>query len=391
LRKRFLNYPVEDSQIDTFIHPAARNLVRVAILLAAALVSSCAAIPRGAALQSEILKEAESKDSPFAVYKVTRGIAKEIAGWKTSGETPPHFWLGHRRASGDPTIKAGDKINLAIWDSGENSLLAGEGQRTVAMQDLTVSTEGTIFVPYIGKVSVSGLTADEARTNVQHQMEGIITAAQVQLAVTSGTKNAVDIVGGVTQPGNYPMIDETSLTVLSLISRAGGIPQGVRNPQVKLMRGGRVYSTSVGRLYRNPSFDTVLTGGDKVIIEEDKRYFTALGASGKEELIYFSQDRVNALEAMSIMGGLSDLRADPQGILILREYPAGAVKTGKGGPSEQQVVLVLDLTSADGLFSAKNIYVASGDTVLDTESIGTAIQSIMSLFDSTLRTYRRLP
>ena len=84
------------------------------------------------------------------------------------------------------------------------------------------------------------------------------------------------------------------------------------------------------------------------------------------------------------MGGLNDLRADPQGILILRDYPSSTVRADGSGPGRDQVVFSIDLTSAEGLFSAKNFEIASGDVVLATESLVTAASSIIGLFGAVV-------
>lgn len=343
------------------------------------LVASCGQLPRGAALQSEILKKSPEVDSDFAVYMVNRDILAKVASWPRTGPGGPGRWIRHQGRAGGTRILPGDQINLSIWDSEENSLLTSPGQKQVEMQNLTVSSDSTVFVPYIGEVSVARMTADDARQHIQKQMETIIPAAQVQLAVITGRGNSVDLVGGVTKPGNYPLAGE-NFTVLNLVSLGGGIPATLRNPQVRLIRGNRVHSTSISRLYADPGMDTVLQGGDKVIIEEDKRFFMALGAAGNESLIYFEKDRVTALEAMSMIGGITDNRADPQGILVLREYPRDAVQSDeKKGPSNARAVFVIDLTSADGLFSAGRFEVFAGDTVLATESPVTAVESVFAV------------
>jgi polysaccharide biosynthesis/export protein len=81
------------------------------------------------------------------------------------------------------------------------------------------------------------------------------------------------------------------------------------------------------------------------------------------------------------MGGVSDARADPQGILVMREYPAAAVRQDGSGPGKTRMVFAIDLTSADGLFSAGRFQINSGDLVYATESPFTAAQTIFGLVD----------
>ena len=108
--------------------------------------------------------------------------------------------------------------------------------------------------------------------------------------------------------------------------------------------------------------------GDKVAIENDERYFRSLGAASREAIVPFGKASISALDAMSLIGGLSDLRANPKGILVLREYSAKAVRSDSSGPNNARSVFVIDLTTADGLFSAGKFDIHHQDTVLVTES-----------------------
>ena len=103
------------------------------------------------------------------------------------------------------------------------------------------------------------------------------------------------------------------------------------------------------------------------------------GRRGSEAVHLFAKDSFSALEALSIIGGVSDTRADPQGILILRQYPAAAIRQDGTGPVQERVVFTLDLTSADGLFSAGQFRIHSGDLVYATESPVTRAQTILTL------------
>jgi len=133
-----------------------------------------------------------------------------------------------------------------------------------------------------------------------------------------------------------------------------------------------------------------LRGGDRVFVEEDSRYFLSFGATGTEALHIFTKDDVSAMDALSIAGGIQEGRADPKGLLILREYPASAVAPGVRGPRQARVIFTLDLTSADGLFSARNFQVNPGDLVMATESPINDALTIAGLFGSVFGVFSRL-
>lgn len=79
------------------------------------------------------------------------------------------------------------------------------------------------------------------------------------------------------------------------------------------------------------------------------------------------------------MGGIAPSRADPKGVLVLRDYGANQVRSDGRGPDRQRVIFAVDLTTSDRLFSARNFYIADGDVVLATESPISNTRTIFSL------------
>jgi polysaccharide export outer membrane protein len=341
-----------------------------AVFLIAALaltLSACARLPSGAPARAEILADETDPNADYAVYPVTRAFLPTVATWPLTGKVERLRWLGHSHGPRTQTIRPGDMLNVQIWDSSENSLLTGLDQRVAQLGEIRVAPNGSVFVPYIGDVNVNGMTPDLARAELQRQLEAIVPSAQVQLALVEGRQNSVDLVGGVASPGSYPMPD-LDYSVLSLIAAGGGINTGLNNPQIRLVRGHQIFGTSVARLLDNPRLDTRLRGGDRVFVEEDTRYFLSFGASGEEDQHAFTREEMSAMDAVSVMGGINDSKADPKGLLILREYAPSALRAGVRGPRQTRVVFTVDLTSADGLFSARKFQVNPGDLLIATES-----------------------
>lgn len=331
------------------------------------LLVSCGRLPAGAPVAEEVFRQTEDGEPDFAVYKVTRAFLPTVKQWPATGKQEHLKWIGHSHGSRTQTIQPGDTLTLRIWDSSDNSLLTSTEEKVIRLADIVVSAKGAIFMPYVGNISVIGLTPDLAREQMQTALEIIIPSAQVQVNLTEGRNNSVDLVSGVKNPGSYPMPDR-NFTVLGLLSAGGGVLQDMNNPQIRLMRGGAIYGTSVDKLFDSPQLDTLLRGGDRVFVEEDERYFLSFGAADSEDLHRFTKDFVSAMDAVSIMGGFKDSKADPQGLMVLREYPSSAIRTGVRGPRQTRVVFTIDLTSADGLFSARNFRINPDDLVMATES-----------------------
>ncbi|MFW8595949.1 polysaccharide biosynthesis/export family protein [Cribrihabitans neustonicus] len=354
----------------------------------ALLPAACSRLPGGAPASEELLRGASSAEADFALYQVNRALLPLVAAWPDTGKQERLGWLPAHQGARTQIIQPGDRLSLSIWDSNDNSLLTAPEQKMVQLQDMMVAANGTIFMPYVGDVNVNGLTPDLARARLQAALEPVVPSAQVQLAMAEGRNNSVDLVSGVAQPGTYPMPDR-NYTVMGLISAGGGISPNLNNPQIRLVRGRRIYGTSVDNLLNNPHLDTLLRGGDRVFVEEDERYFLSFGATGKEDLHIFTKDEMSAMDAMSVAGGFQDGKADPKGLLVLREYPASAVAPGVQGPRQQRVVFSLDLTSADGLFSARQFGINPGDLVMATESPINDALTISNIFGNFFGVFSR--
>ncbi len=356
---------------------------------AGALLSGCS-LPRGAANGKAILSSAAKDEaSDYAVYAVSREFMSRVSDWPMTGSGPRGSWVsgGGGRSAG--TIRAGDKLDLVVWDNAETSLLTAPGARQVPLTQISVASDGKIFVPYLDRVQVAGKTAEAARTEIQERLITIAPSAQVQLSMSPGRSNSVDLVGGVGKPGIYPLSDG-SLSVLSLIALGGGASASLSHALVRLTRGSSTYVTSLERLYEDPDLDTVVQGGDQVIVLEDSRKFLALGAAGREQIVKFPSDRLTALEAIASIGGVNDTRGDPKAILILREYPARAVSDGIRGPEAQRAIFVIDMTTADGLFSAARFRVNPDDVIYVSESPLTAFNTISGLIGSVFGLARQV-
>lgn len=362
--------------------------IRIPALVFVMLALSACSLPRGAAIQREILKEQDAENPSFQVLPLTRAVTPFIAQWPKTGWSGGYNWLQADRGPDSNVIRTGDKLDIVVWDSQDNSLLAAAGTKQSLLPSMTVSSSGAIFMPYVGKVDVNGLSQSALRDKLQDQLSGISPSAQVQVAVTPGRNNSVDVVSGVGAPGKFPL-ESRDTKILGVIAQAGGINSALRNPLVQLQRDGRDYETPATALLSDPRRNIRVRGGDQIIITEDERNFTVFGAAGTEQVMYFETDDMSAMEAISAMGGLNDGRANPKGILILREYSPRQVRTGLAGPNKPQVVFTLDLTTADGLFAARHFQINPEDTVIVSESPVNSVQTIFGLIGTVIGTTTR--
>ena len=225
--------------------------LRSSIGLAVALtVLGACALPRTAALQQEVISEGTSDNPTFQVVEVTRASAAQINSWPNPSHNDHHHWLRADRAPDNTVVQTGDTLEVLVWDNQDDSLLTN-GDRSAPIAPLTVSSSGTVFVPYVGDVRVRGLTEDLARERIQSEVEQVIPAAQIQMSLVQGRNNSVDVSQGVNAPGRFPL-DSRNMQLLSVISLAGGVNTSLRHPRVLLQRGGTLYQTRMEDFLSHP-------------------------------------------------------------------------------------------------------------------------------------------
>lgn len=352
------------------------------------ILTGCAA-PRGALLQSEIMRESASEDATYSVVQVTQANLAAVSAWPATGKNIALNWPGKAQSQRSRSLRPGDTVNLTIWDSQPNSLLTASEQRAVPMNGLVISPEGTIFVPYIDEVKIIGMSPEQARADIQGRLAPIAPSAQVQLAVVPGDQNIIELVSGVQRPGRYPIASH-GVTILSVLAESGGIPDGLRNPLIRLQRGGQSFAGLAKDIYANPERDILLRGGDRIVVESDPRSFIILGATGAERVVPFDKPHHTLMEALSLGGGLLDSRADLRGVLVLRKYSQKSVRSDGKGPDREQVVFAFDLSTGDGLFAARSFPIHPDDVVLATESPLPATGSLLGIFGAVLGVGQRL-
>lgn len=362
------------------------GLLGLVLAFAGVGLQGCGTLPRGSGLQSEVLASAKADAEgegalaqDFAVEPITRDNLALYASWPAAQDRS-FGWPSGKKGQAR-LINPGDTVNISIWVSEDNSLLTAPGQRVVELPPMVVSASGQVFLPYIGQIRITGRTPEQARGAIEAAYADVAPSAQVQLRAAEGRQSSVSVVSGVAAPGSYPLTD-AGVTVLDMLALAGGVAGGTENPQLRLQRGDTTYGISLDRVLKDTDKNVAVLGGDRIYVEDDARYFLSLGAAGERAQHHFPQDRVSALDALSIIGGLAAERANAQGILILRRYDEEAVRADGTGPRHARTIFTIDLTSADGLFSAGEFRILPGDLIYVTESPLIGTRNVLSLVGS---------
>ena len=339
--------------------------MRLTLIVAMALLAACS-LPRSGPSKSEIYSGAVEKGGNTHVIYVNDHVAR------TTNFTPSYgfsnSFLGAGQVGADE-IRAGDVLGLAIWENVDDGLLTSLGASSTALQEIQVDSGGYIFVPYAGRVQAAGNTPDQLRQVITERLATQTPDPAVTVTRVAGDGATVSVMGKVTAQGVYP-IERPTRSLSAMLARAGGVSIEPEIAVITVKRGnnnGKVWLTD---LYSNSSNDIALRPGDVILVEEDQRSFTALGALGGQTRVPLGNEMINAVEAVAMVGGLNSNLADPTGVFILRDEPEQVASRvlGKTVQGSQRIAYVLDLTRPNGLFLARDFLIRDEDTVYVTEA-----------------------
>lgn len=338
----------------------------LAILALIGAVTACG-LPRSGPKKNEILEGAVAKENATQIIPVDRRIA-QIA----SKSVPIGFGSTFRKAGlvGSDTIQAGDKLALRIWENVDQGLLAVEGTSVTPLNEVQVDGDGFIFVPYAGRLQAAGNSPESLRRIITAKLAEQTPDPQVEVARVAGDGATVSVTGDVGAQGVYP-IERSTRSLASMIAKAGGVTADPEITEVKVTRGKRSGTARLKDIYENPEMDIPVRPGDIILVQEDPRSFTALGALGAQTRVKFPSVKMNAVEAIAQVGGLQTNYADPTGVFVLRDERSDLVNEMLGRTDltgRQRVAYVINLTDPEGIFNARDFLVRDGDTLYVTEA-----------------------
>ncbi len=157
--------------------------------------------------------------------------------------------------SDDYVLGSGDELSIKLVGS-ENSSMS-----------LIIERNGTIFIPQIGEINVSGLIFKDAVNLIQSRIEQELIG--VNVFVTMGRIKSINVFisGEVNSPGMYSL--SSMSTISQSLYQAGGITDIGSLRSIKLLRNGVqhvVFDTYDLLIYGISSSDIRLRSGDVVLV-----------------------------------------------------------------------------------------------------------------------------
>lgn len=345
---------------------ASRGARAVALLVVVSILASCG-LPRIGPNRNEIFAGSVQREGDAFVVEVNSRVTQATSVVEALGFTSAFLNAG---VTNTDVIRPGDLLTLTIYENVEDGLLAGAGGNAARIDSVQVDSSGHIFIPYAGRIRAAGNTPEALRQILTRNLDEQTPDPQVIVNREAGDGSTVSITGSASSQGVYP-ISRPTRTLSGMLAAAGGVSIEPEIARVTVVRGSHSGSVWFQDLYNDPSTDIALRGGDRILVEEDTRSFTSLGATGSQARVPFESRTISVIEAIATVGGLNPSLADPTGVFVLRNEPEAIARTvlGRGDlTGVQRMIYVLDLTAPTGMFEARDFAIRDGDTVYVTEA-----------------------
>jgi polysaccharide export outer membrane protein len=203
---------------------------------------------------------------------------KEVVYFQNTGD----FETIVDRNSFTPKFKVDDLVNIHVSTLDPEASVpfnlfrgASEGGIRPEQVDYLIDKDGEIDFPVIGKVKISGLSAEEVRVLLRDKLNDYLKDPIINIRLRNFT---VTILGEVRRPGTYPVNGER-ITILEALGLAGDLGvKGVRE-NVMVIRdfdGTKVY-TRIDLTKKEAMSSPVyyLTQNDVVYVEPNQSAITA--------------------------------------------------------------------------------------------------------------------
>ena len=377
--------------IALFNPPRATPWFALAGLLAAALpLSGCSLLPSVGPDRGDIDRQQQAAQPAFELIDLvgtpaaagSAAVGESFASRFGRGDQPPRAVIG-----------IGDGLSIDIWEAGADSLFApraasslgGGASRNASLPEQTVGADGSINLPFAGRVAVAGRSAQEVEQLLIEALAGKAAKPQVIVHVRN-LSGSVTVVGDVAAGARVPL-SVGGDRLLSVLASAGGVRAPSYETRIQLTRGGESLSLPLARLLQDPRENIYLKPGDVLAATRKAQSFTAFGATGRNAQIEFGAEQISLIEAMAKTGGLLDDRADPRGVYLLRYEPRAVVEALQVVPlvsvpderDEVRVVYRLDLMQAGSYFLAQRFVMRDRDILYVSSAATNQLQKFLQL------------
>lgn len=349
-----------------------------AIVLAASLfLSGCATYPGWlsgtGASRNQVLEARESGAiEGIRLIDVSDALARKLAEGKKLGRFTDVF---PGNGGSDHLIGPGDVVEISVWEAPPAMLFGGvvldprsgpTTTRIVTFPEQMVTRDGTITVPFAGRVPVNRRTTQEIEEDIAKRLTGKANQPQVLVRVIRNNTANVTVVGEVNASARMPLTPRGE-RLLDALAAGNGVKYPIGRMAIQLSREDLTATMPLDAVIRDPKQNIPLKPGDIVAALFQPQSFSVLGATGKNEEIAFEAQGISLAQALARSGGLADNRADARGVFVFRFEDARLLDANDAASPANgnavPVVYQVDLRDPASFFVTQNFPVQNHDVI----------------------------
>ena len=340
-----------------------------------AIVAGCQAVP-GDGPWMNGAKAGSTEAFPFDVIDLT---PTTVVAYRPTRISSPST-ADNASAATRLTASPGDVLRVRIFERYPGGIFPTvTNPLALPLGNQIVSPAGTIEVPYVGTVKVSGLDLRQIEHQIEGRLAGQAKEPQVIAEFVADRTNTITVSGSVKNPGRLP-IGEGVRTVLDAIHQAGGVtqpgaqdgappanvealadqpappPSGPSQLEVVVRRDGRVIlARQLSELLAGA--DIAVEKGDEIVVRPNSQVITVLGAVAKAGNVPVTKPNMTLADALGEVGGLIDLRANKTGLYVFR------LSDVQDNPHARARIFRLDFMQPVSVFVAQQFGVQPKDVI----------------------------
>ena len=352
--------------------PMKESSLRLLTLLALVSLSGCGLSNSGPSRSQILASDDSDRIEGIQVVDVNDRVVKKLT---ESNQTGKFADLFPSQGSNNYLIGPGDVIEITIWEAppamlfgGRNSTSIGAtSTNSVTLPEQMVAADGTISIPFVGRVTLQGQTTEEIEASIVKKLRGKANRPQALLRVIQNNTSSVTVVGEVE---NSTMMGLTAKgeRLLDAIAAGGGVKKEVDRTAVQLSRRNVTSMMALGSVIRDPQHNILLAPGDVVTALYQPQTFSVLGMTGKNEEIPFEAQGISLAQALARSGGLNENLADASGVFVFRfedtkTFNSFGGQTVSAANSTVPAVYNVDFKDPAAFFLTQNFPIQNHDVI----------------------------
>jgi polysaccharide export outer membrane protein len=352
-------------------------------------------MPSAGALRSQV-EGAKDDNAPagVVVVDVNHAVTNRIVHAKAP---KPFSQVLANDAATPYKLSPGDVVEVTVWEAPPATLFAGgvvidpragaSTTRGTTFPEQVVADDGTIGVPFAGRVEAKGLLPTDVEQEIAKRLKGKANQPQVLVRLLRNNTSTVTIVGEVNASQRMPLTPRGE-RVLDAVAAAGGVRAPIARVTVQLTRGASVHAMPLDAVIRDPEQNVPLRPGDVLTAIFQNQSFTVLGATARNEEVQFEATGITLAQALARAGGLQDARADAQGVFLFRWEDravfAGHTEFPTNAEGKVPVIYRANLKDPATFFHAQSFPIQHGDMLYVSNATAAEWQKFLNIVTSVV-------